>query len=159
MDLSIEMVIYSGFIHWKWWFIVDLPIKNGDLSTGMVKCWFFILEDKWNFRSTYMSKKHIYIYNMVHWRKNLMAFAACLMKQNYATWTFKQQTMSMRIIARSDGFYFDQRWHSLLLRKIDPEVTMFCWRIVKRFSEVVVLWIFLFHCIYLYIYPHPNNYL
>jgi len=25
------MVIYSGFTHWKWWFIVDLPIENGDL--------------------------------------------------------------------------------------------------------------------------------
>ena len=26
------MVIYSGFTHWKRWFIVDLPIENGDLQ-------------------------------------------------------------------------------------------------------------------------------
>ena len=26
----LKMVIYSWFTCWKWWFIVDLPIENGD---------------------------------------------------------------------------------------------------------------------------------
>ena len=56
-----------------------------------------------------MSKKHLYIYIIWCIGGRTMGFAACLMKQNYATWTFKQQTMSMSIIARSDGFYFHQR--------------------------------------------------
>ena len=41
MDIyPLKTVICSGFTHWKWWFVVDLPIENGDLLlfNGTSKC-------------------------------------------------------------------------------------------------------------------------
>ena len=29
------MVICSGFTHWKWWFVVDLPIENGEFVVDL----------------------------------------------------------------------------------------------------------------------------
>ena len=49
------IVIYSGFTHWKWWFIVDLSIETLWIYLTLMETWIIEMEmDNWNGK-----KKHI----------------------------------------------------------------------------------------------------